>query len=98
MTEDNSPIIPLQFFMVCRFGNLVSTIIANLEADFHEWRLIERPFLSIISRMIQAKTYFAEEIIGSEKAAPPIILVVFSSVYVLSSYYISSHRYARLPL
>ena len=68
--------------------------------DHDKWRIMERPLVSMISRMIKAKSSVPHAIIRAELAAPPIeIEAITRSVSFLHSLW-DTHggRYTRLAL
>eukprot|EP00250_Pteridium_aquilinum_P019422 c24426_g1_i1 orf=1306-2640(+) len=64
------------------------------------WRSMERPLISMISRMIRAKASVPHEIIRAELAAPPIVVeaLTCSVSFIHSTWELPRHRYARLAL
>ena len=64
------------------------------------WRCMERPLVSMISRMIRAKASVPHEIIQADLAAPPLVVEALtkSVSYIHSLWDLPRDRYARLAL
>lgn len=64
------------------------------------WRCIERPLVSMISRMIRAKASVPHEIIRAELAAAPLVIEALtrSVSYIHGLWDLPGNRYARLAL
>ena len=64
------------------------------------WRCMERPLVSMISRMIRAKASVPHDIIRAELAASPLVVEALtrSVSFIHSIWDLPRHRYARLAL
>ena len=64
------------------------------------WKSMERPLVSMISRMIRAKASVPHEIIRAEMAAPLIVVEALaqSVSFIDCTWELPQHRYARLAL
>ena len=64
------------------------------------WRCMERPLVSMISRMIRAKALLPHEIIPAELAAPLLVVeeLTKSISFIHSLWDLPRDRYARLAL
>lgn len=64
------------------------------------WRCMEKPLVSMISRMIRAKASVPHDIIRAELVAPPIVVEALtrSVSFMHSLWDLPRHRYARLAL
>ena len=64
------------------------------------WRCMERPLVSMISRMIRAKACVPHEIIRAELAAPPLVVEALtrSIPFIHNIWDLPRDRYARLAM
>ena len=65
-----------------------------------QWQCMEKPQVSMISRMIRAKASVPHDIIRAEQAAPPLVIEALtrSISFIQNTWSLSRGRYARLAL
>ena len=89
------------------FGNAYGVQIWGPSVDHHSrdgntdgWKCMERPLVSMISRMIKAKASVPHEIIHAKLAAPPLVIEALtrSVSFMHSTWDLPRDRNARLAL
>ena len=87
--------------MECKYGDHQWTTIAgNKAGNTNGWKCIERPLVSMISRMLKAKASVPHEIIRAQLAAPPLIIEALtkSVSFIHSIWDLPRDGYVRLAL